>query len=481
MKHNAVLSDLLSQALIDLRQDCAEKHAILISLQKSLPRRDHKQTILSSMLSRLSGANRIPNVPILRELKRSALMLYRTVILEAAYKKVAPNWQSPSAIHSLYDEAGNDSGKITMTMNDYKRDYHHDAIPYEQAFRRAYIDGLLTIGVHTYLVSSGMAGLTTILCYLQGEKFMSGPVIVGENTYFQSKGLILGTSGRRATLVPETDTNSILRLIKKKKPTAIFLDSLTNSATMTAPDLPTILLYLARHVRHDMAFVVDNTALSTAWQPLGTILGKNRHIRLAVYESLNKFHEFGADRVTAGIIWAYGPGTEKLFDYRKNCGTNITDLSAHALPVPNRKLLEARLNRMNRNAHYLANRLEAFITSGKAPAFAQVIYPGSPTHPSYAWTKNYRFHGCLIALRYKNEKATIKAAQSFIRRAIGEAKRQNLPLVAGTSFGFDTTRLYLTASNTDYGEPFLRIAVGIEDVELLERVATIIEYTMKRT
>ncbi len=481
MKYNAKVSDLQLQALRDLREDCAEKYTLLETLQKSLSRNDPTQKIITSLLTRLSVAHRIPNVSILRDLKRSALMLYRFALLEAASKNVTLNWQSPSAIHAIHDEAGNDSGKITMTMNDYKRDYHHDAIPYEQAYRRAYIDGLVTLGVHTYLVSSGMAGLTTILGYLQGEGFLVGPAIVGANTYFQGKGLILGASGRRATLVPESNTKAILRLIEKKKPTAIFLDSLTNSATITAPDLPTILLYLVRHVRHDMAFVVDNTGLATAWQPMHVILGKNRRIRLVVYESLNKFHEFGTDRVTGGIIWAYGPGTEKLFDYRKNCGTNITDLSAHALPAPNRKLLEKRLSRMHRNAHYLADRLESFISSGRAPAFSSVVYPGSPSHHSYSWVKNYSFHGCLIALCFTNTKGTIKTSQSFIRRAIKEAKRQNIPLVAGTSFGFDTTRLYLTASNTVYGEPFLRIAVGTEDVDLLEKIVAIIQYSMKLT
>ncbi|MDP1722574.1 MAG: PLP-dependent transferase [Candidatus Gottesmanbacteria bacterium] len=480
MKHNEESSDLASQARTDLREDCAEKYTLFVSLQKSLPRRDPSQKIISSMLTRLSKANRTTNVSTLRKLKRGALMLYRTIIIESAGRIVAPNWQSPSALHSIHDEAGNESGTITMTMNDYKRDYHRDAIPYEQAFRKAYIDGLVTMGVHVYLVSSGMAGLTTILSYLQGEKFMQGTVIVGENTYFQGKGLILAASGPRATLVPETDTTGILLLIKKKKPTAIFLDSLTNSATMEAPDLPTILDYLVKHTRHDMALVIGNTALSIAWQPLRLILGRNRHLRLVVYESLIKFHEFGTDRVTAGVIWAYGPGTEKLFDYRKNCGTNITDFSAHCLPMPNRQLLEIRMNRMHRNAHYLADRLESFISSGHAPAFSGVVYPGLPTHPSYAWTKNYHFHGCLIALRYKNQKATINAARSFIRRAIKDAQRRNVPLVAGTSFGFDTTRLYLTASNTDYGEPFLRIAVGTEDVEQLDSVVALIEDMMEK-
>lgn len=479
MKHNESPPDLQSQAITELRSDLTEKSILLSSLLKSLPRNDPAIEPIRMIIATLISSKKSNDLHALRLLKREALILYRTMLIDTAARAVAPNWQSPSALHAVHDEAGHESGKIRLTMNDYKRDYHADAIPYEQAFRREYIDGLVTLGVHVYLVSSGMAGLTTILAYLQGEKYLNGTIVVGANTYFQSKGLILNAAGARAIQVPETDTHAILKLITKKKPTVIFLDSLTNSAGMSAPDLTTILKHLVKTTRHDMALIVDNTGLSIGFQPMNMILGRNPHLRVVVYESINKFHEFGVDRVTAGVIWAYGPGTEKLFDYRKNCGTNIPDLSAHCLPTPNRKLLEGRLNRINRNTSYLAGRLETFIQSGSAPAFSGVVYPGSPSHPSYSWVKEYPFHGCLIALHFTNPKATINASQSFIRRAMSEAKRQNLPLVGGTSFGFDTTRIYITASNTDYGQPFLRIATGTEDMDTLDRLASILEYAMK--
>jgi len=44
-------------------------------------------------------------------------------------------------------------------------------------------------------------------------------------------------------------------------------------------------------------------------------------------------------------------------------------------------------------------------------------------------------------------------------------------LLGGSSFGFDTTRIYLTAEGADYGEPFVRIAAGTEHRLEVERVA----------
>lgn len=454
MKHNESPPDLQSQAITDLHEDIQEKSILLSTLLNSLPRHDPAILPIRTMIGKLTSAHQSSDPQTLRLLKREALILYRTLLIETAVRAVSTNWQSPSGMHAIHDEAGNESGRIRLTMNDYKRDYHHDAIPYEQAFRHAYIDGLVTLGVHVYLVSSGMAGLTTILSYLQGEQYLNGTIVAGANTYFQSKGLILNAAGERAIQVAESDTNSILKLITTKKPTAIFLDSLTNSATMAAPDLTVILKHLIKTTRHDMALVVDNTGLSTGFQPMNAILGRNLHLRLVAYESLNKFHEFGADRVTAGIIWAYGSGTEKLFDYRKNCGTNIPDLSAHALPYPNRKLLERRLSRMNRNACFMADQLK------------------DTADVSFA-------NGCLVAVRFGSARQTIKKSQMMIKRAMSSAQRQHVPLVAGTSFGFDTTRVYLIASRTKYGEPFLRIAAGTEDMDLLEKITAIIQHAMK--
>lgn len=441
-------------AIDDLRADIQEKSILLSSLLSSLPRRDPAAQPIKNMLTELATAKKSTDPQALRMLKRESLIFYRTLLIESAARAVSLNWQSPSGMYAVHDEAGKESGKIILTMNDYKRDYHRDGIPYEQAFRRAYIDGLVTLGVHVYLVSSGMAGLTTILAFLQGEGLLQGKVVMGDNTYFQGKGLILEAVRERAIQVSETDTETIRNLITIKRPTAVFLDSLSNSATMAAPDLITILNHLAKTVSHDMALVVDNTGLSIGFQPMRTILGRNRHIRLVVYESLNKFHEFGCDRVTAGLIWAYGPGTEKLFGYRKNCGTNISDLSAHALPPPNRKLLEKRLNRMNRNARFLADQLKDA---------ADGSYSG----------------GCLVAVRFGSAKQTIRKSQMVLRRAMSLARKQQIPLVAGTSFGFDTTRIYLTASTTAYGQPFLRIAAGTEDWNLMQRLTVLLKHAIK--
>jgi hypothetical protein len=42
------------------------------------------------------------------------------------------------------------------------------------------------------------------------------------------------------------------------------------------------------------------------------------------------------------------------------------------------------------------------------------------------------------------------------------AASRGIKLLAGSSFGFDTTRIYLAAARAESGTPFVRIAAGTE-------------------
>ena len=52
-----------------------------------------------------------------------------------------------------------------------------------------------------------------------------------------------------------------------------------------------------------------------------------------------------------------------------------------------------------------------------------------------------------------------------------EAARRGVALLGGSSFGFDTTRIYLTAEGAERGEPFVRLAAGTEHRIAVETVA----------
>jgi hypothetical protein len=174
--------------------------------------------------------------------------------------------------------------------------------------------------------------------------------------------------------------------------------------------------------------VVDNTCLGPACRPFDC-----RAPKLLVWESLLKLAQFGLDRANAGILLARGPGVDELDTLRERLGTNAPDTAILSLPPPDAKRLARRLARLERNAAILAERLGGF-------------YPGV---------------GPILQL-------DVADPQWWIGRALAEAMRRGAHVVHGTSFGFDHTRVYVTAPGRD---SFLRIAPGTEDRLRIERVA----------
>jgi cystathionine beta-lyase/cystathionine gamma-synthase len=213
---------------------------------------------------------------------------------------------------------------------------------------------------------------------------------------------------------------------------------------MPVPELPPLLAGLAGTPTY---LVLDNTGLSVTCQPFALA---DESVRLIVFESLLKYAQLGLDRANAGVIVARSGDAERLSHYREHLGTNVADVAVHALPRPDRRVLERRLARLERNARLLAERLRE-----GAGSLVEVVHPRG---------------GCL-SIVFREPDATLRREHALVEQAVAEAARRGVALLGGSSFGFDTTRIYLTAEGADYGEPFVRIAAGTEHRLEIERVA----------
>jgi hypothetical protein len=93
-----------------------------------------------------------------------------------------------------------------------------------------------------------------------------------------------------------------------------------------------------------------------------------------------------------------------------------------------------------------------------------VVYPG---------------RGGCFSLLFGERAQRLERQHRLVGQAVAEASRRGVSLLAGSSFGFDTTRIYLTAARAEYGTPFVRIAAGTEHRleldPLTEVLATAIE------
>ena len=365
---------------------------------------------------------------------------------------VAADWQSPSFMHSTVPAAGSQSGLITAHWNDYKRDRHLDAEAFERTYVAEMVEG--PSDLCALLTSCGMAAFTTILDFLLFEGRLDGSVLIGRGVYHESKQLLLRALGERAHEVDEGDTRSLIAAVRTLDPSAIFLDSLGNTRRAEVPDVEAVLAEL-----DPRAFlVVDNTGMACGFQPFALMTPTTA--RLIVFESLLKYAQLGLDRASAGVIVARAGIAKSLGRYREHLGTNVSDSAAHALPTPCRAVLERRLRRIERNAALIAHRLEATAGIQLSGPIEGVFYPGLERHPDHATARRRGFCGGCVSIAFRPEVGFLPQRR-LVAAAIAAARDRQAGLLAGSSFGFDVTRIYLTSARAE-DEPFVRVAAGAE-------------------
>jgi hypothetical protein len=65
----------------------------------------------------------------------------------------------------------------------------------------------------------------------------------------------------------------------------------------------------------------------------------------------------------------------------------------------------------------------------------------------------------------------LRREHALVQGAVAEAAARGAALLGGSSFGFDTSRIYLTAARAECGEPFVRVAAGTEHSAAVETLA----------
>jgi len=456
--HNALSIPLVTQSAVQIRQ-LRSFYADVFDKTRAI-----QKNILSNNVSSDTFALAETHIGKTRMFLRTHQHILASVI-------TMTDWQSPSFLHALHSQAGRQTNTIYETINDYKRDQHWDAHTYERQFAKEYIDTFVKFPVKVYATVSGMAAFTTILSFLLFETDKTRPVVIGASSYFENKILLHKAFPGRIIEVNETDTDKLLSIITSRQPVAVFLDSITNAPNIPIPDIKRILLHMKKYSRTETYMVVDNTGLPVLFQPIKRIPTGFRNVRLLIFESLNKYHQFGMDRVTGGIIWGYGKGLERLFDYREHLGTNIPDASAVALPTPNRGILSKRLTRHGRNAFILAHTLTRWIDNHPNAPLAAIRYPGLLRQTHTPTSEAVPFYGSYFVIEFKRRYQTIPAYKRFIKKLLANARKQHIDLVCGTSFGLNTTRVYLTAVRAKTTQPFLRVSVGTEHKHTIDRIS----------
>lgn len=389
------------------------------------------------------------------------------------------DWQSPSFNHSLQSNAGTQTGKIVENATDYKRDNHLDAQTYENAFHGTFVDAPWYNPQSAHVTSSCMSALTVVAGSILATQKHGRPVLVGQHSYFQNKQVVESLFGNRVHYANELDTSAFLAAIDRLQPCAMFIDSLCNVSEVGIPDLETLIPTIAKRVHHRTTLVIDNSGLATSFQPL-QYLPRLSKLSIVVVEGLNKYHQYGFDRVTSGILWASKFSQLPLAGNCQDYGAIISDASVLALPLPNRSLFDAHLARIGRNTLELATTVQHEIANRSLSPFSHVSYPGLPNHPAYERCQNRSFNGGFFSLNFKKPFNTPRFYDRFVHHVISIAKTKNVPIICGTGFGFTTTRIYVTARfASQHVTPFIRISAGNETWDEIEQVKAVLQEACK--
>jgi len=233
-------------------------------------------------------------------------------------------------------------------------------------------------------------------------------------------------------------------------PNAIFFDTVANDPDMTIADVSDILT-VAGSIGCHVDVVVDTTCTSVLHVHIPWSIKIRKNISVIGFESLNKYHQFGLDRVTGGVLWGYGIEGDTIYRTRDHAGVNISESSAATLPTPNRKLFTLYLQRFEQNARYIMNEVKSF--------------------PNIQ-VRGYRFVSVSLA------NASWRVYPKLMNTIFREAKKQGVPLIAGSTFGTPVTRIYTFSPRSTFERPFLRIVPGLETKEQIQQVADVIRTAM---
>lgn len=452
------------------------------AIQSELRHADRMRLIgLNSLLNLAENrARELQEIEDLNVFKVHKILCDEQIMLREAYRlfsgiAVAGDIQSPSFSNSASTESTRLPGVVTDRMHDYKRSRHLDAHHIEQQLGKYFGNS------SALLCSSGMGALTTVLSWL-GLDVLKGDqkCLIGDNSYYETKFLAQAILREKYALIDDTTTDSIIHQVHDHRPAALVLDTISTNLSLNAIDVCAVIETLSLEYNHPLVLIVDNTCGIDPKPLLDRKLPEN--LALIVVESMAKYSQLGLDVVAGGVIWSKAEKaiSARLDRVREYTGTNISDSSILAIPL----LAAARINelekfwalrsvRLHRQEHNAISL--SWLLQQAARGIQRVNYPKSVD--GTAWN----FRGTLINAVPCWPINSLNGARKWIDQALQHAKKTDLALIGGASFGFDITRLYPSNLDTQANSFYLRIACGTEPSGIMQKIGETLLHSLNKT
>jgi cystathionine beta-lyase/cystathionine gamma-synthase len=391
---------------------------------------------------------------------------------------LSKEWMSPSLNHARDPQRGRYCDMVEFASFDYKRDRHQEAEIYEAAF----LSELQTVApfknTRCYLTSCGMSAVATAISFLRGPLNLKENYAAPDTLYFENSNLLDYFGSEKPKSLQFKSTAELIHQIDEHQPTVVFLDSIENFPGLRTVDLRSLVQQLTFSYRKSIFLILDVTTTPLFSLPFLGQIELPANINILAIESLAKFHQFGLDVGTGGIVTLIGkhPKFDLFPNFREKFGSNLSDVSTATLPRSNVGIATQRYKRACQNTALIVEELRRYLILNQS-SFIDQIEAATPL-PGSIVDDTKRFSGTgIFNIRFKNYSLLRSKNHLLTETILMEAKRREINIISGTSFGFDTTRIYLTAPSTE--SPFLRIAPGIEDhmdtILVAESIAAAIE------
>ncbi|MFN4152176.1 MAG: hypothetical protein ACK4IX_14640, partial [Candidatus Sericytochromatia bacterium] len=288
--------------------------------------------------------------------------------------------------------------------------------------------------------------------------------LAGNSLYFEVKNIL--KRKENIYFFDENDRSALENMIKELDPSYIFLDPVANSPNLTSFDFNNLFKTIERNCKdRKISIICDITLNVHNFDPFDIINELPNNIDLYLFRSLQKYDQLGLDLVTGGIIIHYGKSRNNILEELKQYGTMPTELSVKTLEYFSENILEKRFFRISKNALILSSYLKKL--SETSNSVIDLV-----NHPLLNYFEHQKYHFIPILFFKLKEHFTLEDCQFMLQQLKESAKESNIPLVLGSSFGFNIPRIMIIddgVSNSIY----FRFSTGIQtlvEMELLKNL-----------
>ncbi|MDG0812618.1 hypothetical protein [Cohnella rhizosphaerae] len=369
-----------------------------------------------------------------------------------------PGKQSHSGRQTLTDEAG----FAQTEEGTYQRCYGSEAVKaYEDAALRAFYgmpDGLLSRS-SLFLTTSGMKALELAIAAFRTFSERRLPCIIQSGFY--GEGVELAKTLLEDVRVAAPD--EIYGILESSQKIGCLIVDPGQCWPVRPPvDLDRLFDCLRRHQpcgNERLFVVVDRTLTSISNRMFQRYANElPSHIVLVSVESGIKYLQYGFDLANVGYLVACGQAMleashrARWVELLSILDAGASPLHVRQLPAPDFSTIEARLGRLNRNAHWMNAYLRYLQKQGRIKDYFLSV------NASDAFTlEGEHWIGTVFYIRLHGELSE-KAYQARID-ACASAAPTGMHLISGGSFGFDSLRLNAVHGDTPE-ENALRLSAG---------------------